>query len=206
MNENTTAQALVGAAQAEFGALGYDGASIRSITKRAGANLGAVTYHFGSKEALYHEVVRASAEPLRLALREAADGPGNPLERIARFVRTYFERLDSDPYLKSLMLQQLVSGKPLPPPVVQTIRGNLETMMNLIKEGQRDGSIREGDPRLLTICIIAQPLMRAALERPLREGAGLDPADPVLRGRWINECLRFIELGLKPGIPGAAGR
>ncbi len=38
---------------------GYEGTSIRAITRQARANLGAVTYHFGSKKNLYEEVLRS---------------------------------------------------------------------------------------------------------------------------------------------------
>ena len=48
-----TTQSILEAARELFAERGYDGASIRAITARAGVNLGAVTYHFGTKERLY---------------------------------------------------------------------------------------------------------------------------------------------------------
>jgi AcrR family transcriptional regulator len=48
---------LLEAAGEEFSARGYDGATIRSIAQRAGANIAAVNYHFGDKESLYVQVV-----------------------------------------------------------------------------------------------------------------------------------------------------
>src|SRR5687768_5192858 len=44
---------LIEAALDVFGRLGYEGASTRVIAKTAGANLAAIVYHFGGKEALY---------------------------------------------------------------------------------------------------------------------------------------------------------
>ena len=44
---------LIVAALDVFGRLGFEGASTRQIAREAGANLAAIVYHFGSKEALH---------------------------------------------------------------------------------------------------------------------------------------------------------
>ena len=55
---------------------GYEAMSLRHITARAGANLAAVNYHFGSKEALMHEVLSQRLDRLnreRLQLLSACE-------------------------------------------------------------------------------------------------------------------------------------
>ncbi len=47
-----------------FAEHGYEAASVREITGRAKVNHGAITYHFGGKEALYREVLRSVRETL----------------------------------------------------------------------------------------------------------------------------------------------
>lgn len=44
---------LIDAAIEVIGAVGYDGATTREITRAAGANLSAIPYHFGGKKELY---------------------------------------------------------------------------------------------------------------------------------------------------------
>ena len=68
-----TKTSLLDAAEALFAELGIAGASMRAITARAGANLAAVHYHFGSKEGLVREVFRRRLEPLN---RERLDRLG----------------------------------------------------------------------------------------------------------------------------------
>jgi len=78
---------LIEAALDVFGRLGFEGASTRQIAKEADANLAAIVYHFGSKEALHiavaeHIVARvrerigptiaAAATPEATATREGA--------------------------------------------------------------------------------------------------------------------------------------
>jgi AcrR family transcriptional regulator len=53
-----TRQLLLNAAAAVFAERGFRAASIREICTRAGANVAAVNYHFGDKEALYLEVLK----------------------------------------------------------------------------------------------------------------------------------------------------
>lgn len=62
---------LIDAALDVFGRLGFEGASTRQIAKEADANLAAIVYHFGSKEALHIAV----AEHIVARVRERI-GPG----------------------------------------------------------------------------------------------------------------------------------
>ncbi|MDQ8201878.1 TetR/AcrR family transcriptional regulator [Pelagicoccus sp. SDUM812003] len=55
---------LIEAAEVEFAERGFDGSSVRAITGRAKANIAAINYHFGSKEALFLEMVRHRISPV----------------------------------------------------------------------------------------------------------------------------------------------
>jgi AcrR family transcriptional regulator len=72
---------LLDAAERLFAANGAHRTSVRAITRAAGANIAAVNYHFGSKEALVKEVLRRRLAPLnrqRLAvLHSASSLPGD---------------------------------------------------------------------------------------------------------------------------------
>jgi len=60
---DTRAQ-LIEAALEIFGRLGYEGATTRQIAKAADANLAAIVYHFGSKEALHLAVAEHVAKSI----------------------------------------------------------------------------------------------------------------------------------------------
>jgi AcrR family transcriptional regulator len=84
-------------------------ATSRAITAAADANLGAITYHFGSKDALLAEAVGSAIEalvaPALDALRdESLDPAGRLLEAVARLQRAYGESADDAPaYLEVLI-------------------------------------------------------------------------------------------------------
>jgi AcrR family transcriptional regulator len=58
---------ILDAAERLFAERGYRGTSVRAITDLAGANLAAVTYHFGSKAGLLAAVARRVIEPITAA-------------------------------------------------------------------------------------------------------------------------------------------
>lgn len=66
MTGSDTRERLLDAAERQFSERGYDGASLREITQAAGANLAAVSYHFGSKEDLFVAVVARRVQPINL--------------------------------------------------------------------------------------------------------------------------------------------
>jgi AcrR family transcriptional regulator len=89
MSTAVTRKRILDAAEQVFGECGYKGASIRRITELAQVDLGAVRYHFGSKDGLFGEVIRRRVDPLceeRLRMLDvvestfAASAP--PVERI----------------------------------------------------------------------------------------------------------------------------
>lgn len=65
-----TKQRLLDVAERLFALNGYQGTSLRAITTEAQANLAAVNYHFGSKEALLEAVLQRRLGPLNKAREE----------------------------------------------------------------------------------------------------------------------------------------
>ncbi|MCA8949704.1 MAG: TetR family transcriptional regulator [Planctomycetes bacterium] len=70
----STPTRLLDAAEHLFAMAGYAGASVRAVAASAGADLGSVRYHFGSKAGLFGAVLRRRVEPLNeRRLGELAD-------------------------------------------------------------------------------------------------------------------------------------
>jgi AcrR family transcriptional regulator len=75
-----TRQALLDHATNVFAERGFDGASVREITRRAEANQAAIAYHFGGKGPLYLEVLRLAVS----ALSDASALDEESVERVSR--------------------------------------------------------------------------------------------------------------------------
>ena len=73
---------------------GFDNVTVRDISRRAGANLAAINYHFGDKLALYLEIVRNAVAEMRTTNDEMMAGSELPAaERLRRYIRGYVPRL-----------------------------------------------------------------------------------------------------------------
>lgn len=91
-------QRLLATAAAVFAEHGFAETTIRTITGRAKVNVSAVNYHFGSKQALYHEALRYARNsayekyPITYGLNVGA----TPEDRLYAFVRSFFLRIFGD--------------------------------------------------------------------------------------------------------------
>ncbi len=69
MPQKDTSKAILDAAEQLFSERGFAETSLRTITSRAGVNLAAVNYHFGSKKSLIHAVFARFLTPFTDQLR-----------------------------------------------------------------------------------------------------------------------------------------
>ena len=74
---------LIEAASRLFGVRGFTGVSTRAIAREAGCNIGLITFHFGSKQALYKAARDAVRERLAAIVLPAAAHLRQALERHA---------------------------------------------------------------------------------------------------------------------------
>jgi AcrR family transcriptional regulator len=106
MDERTTKDKILDAAEQLFAKQGIAATSLRTVIKKAGVNTAAVHYHFGSKEGLVEAVLLRRATPINeerlrlLSMVEETAGPGLlPLEAIVEaFVAPVVRgKLDTSP-------------------------------------------------------------------------------------------------------------
>jgi AcrR family transcriptional regulator len=200
-----TADALIAAAIRVFADRGFEAASVRAITAEAGATLGSITYHFGSKAGLYDHVIESVVGPLAERVLREGTGPGGPLERLDRVVRAYLDHLLEHPEIPRLIMHQLLrSGEP-PRAAAGAIARMQEMMVGAIREGQGDGSIRPGPPALMAISVVSHPLHLALVRGATSLMRSLDLANPVLREAALENAARFVRSGLaaRPSDGGA---
>ncbi|MHB1194431.1 MAG: TetR/AcrR family transcriptional regulator [Longimicrobiales bacterium] len=191
-----TRAALLAAGRAAFSRRGFDGSSVRDITREAGANLGAVTYHFGSKRGLYAAVLVEGITPLVDRVGHAAVSTGSPLERLDAVVDVFFAYVAVNPDLPRLMMQEMAVGNVPPPELVALIRRNAGYVAGILTDGAKDGSIRAVHPMLGAVSIVSQPVFLNIMSPLLREVGGLDLTDPAVRTVVVRHVKAFLREGL----------
>jgi AcrR family transcriptional regulator len=88
----STRERLLNIAEQRFGEGGYEGTSLRAITVAAAANIAAVNYHFGSKEALLRAAVARAMAPVNTERRRRLDeleAKGQPT--VEQLIRAFIE-------------------------------------------------------------------------------------------------------------------
>lgn len=94
---------ILAAAIEEFGELGYDGATVRSIAARAGVDSALVHHYFGTKADLFAETIDVPLRP-DIAIPRILDGPRDVVgERAVRFVLEQLEDPASRKRIVALM-------------------------------------------------------------------------------------------------------
>ncbi|MFN2316781.1 MAG: TetR/AcrR family transcriptional regulator [Gemmatimonadales bacterium] len=199
--QESTPDTLIAVARELFARHGYDGTSVRMITDQAAANLGAISYHFGSKEALYAAVVGSVARPLHSRVHAIATGEGAPLERIAGIIAAYFDHFADHPDMPKLVVQQIFTDRPLPPPLREAMGGILTAITTVLAQGQADGTIRGGPPLFLALSTLAQPIYFNIVRRPLELAGLLDLANPASGREVVDHVTRFALAGLAAPSP-----
>jgi AcrR family transcriptional regulator len=188
---------LLRVARKLFAERGYEATSVRAVTSKARVNLGAVTYYFRSKQRLYGAVLAELIEPLRDRVRSAARLPRPPLDRIEAIVRGFFEHIRQNPNMPAMMLREMASRRPVPPVVAATMGEALGTLRAIIAEGQNEGSIRVGDPLLLALSTVAQPVYLNLARKALAAVMGLDQADAATYDRVVEHAVTTVRAALR---------
>ena len=151
----TTRQRLIQAATRLFADAGYRGASVRDICNLAGANPGAVSYHFGGKRQLYRSVLRQAAEETAaMGPEPKGEVPVNGSVGALDALRGLLSRMQEDDAATRLLLRDLADGgsvavEALTPP----LRAAFENLSVALGHGDRPRGSNQG--RLLFLALAA---------------------------------------------------
>ena len=177
----TTRERLLRAATRLFADNGYRGASVRDICNLAGANPGAVSYHFGGKRQLYRAVLRRAAAGLADMGPTADDHTGNRVPvNLLDVLRRVLGRIQADDAATRLVLRDLADGgtvavESLTPP----LRTAFEQLATALGDGDNPRASSEG--RLLFLGLAAPlfllttawPVVARALELEVEQREAL---------------------------------
>ena len=187
-NTPDTPARVLAAARQLFAKQGYDGTTVRDITHVAEVNLSAVTYYYESKRLLYASVLQSVIGPLVREIEGELHFKGPPLQRIERVVRLVFRYISRNRDMPAFMVREMSADKPSGH--LLTLFGRvLPAMTEVVKHGQKDGSIRAGDPTLMVLSTFAQPVYLY-----LTRNATKAPVDDA---RVVEHAVAFVRAGLE---------
>ncbi|MFI5207504.1 MAG: TetR/AcrR family transcriptional regulator [Gemmatimonadales bacterium] len=192
-----TRERILAAAHKLFAEFGFSATSVRDITGAAGVNLSAVSYHFASKDLLYHELLRTIVGPLAHVIEGLARREASPLDRLEWIVRAFFAHIRAHPDMPSFMMRELSLGRTPSAPIVEMMSRILPAVSGVIAQGQQLGEIRAGDPVLLTFSVIAQPIHLYLARGAIAAVTGLDVNDPQSLERVVEHVVVTVRRALE---------
>ena len=160
--------AIFAAAAEEFAERGFEAGGVDRIAAKSRVNKAMLYYHFGSKRALYIEVLRDMFRAVGSRAREIAEGPGTATDKLQRWIATIIEEAARRPWFPPIMLRELASGAPRFDPdtfaMMNTVFGSV---CDILLQGQREGCFDEVDPLLTHLTIMPPILIFFARQRVL---------------------------------------
>ncbi len=190
--ESQSARArIIDAAKERFAIAGFEGTSTRQIADHAGVAQSLLLYHFESKDALWRAVMDhmfASAERLNIAGTQNEDA--SVRDRLSASIDAFIQICAQDPDLHRLMtLEGRCESDRLSWMVDTHLRRFFDPTRDLIRTGQKQGTVRPGDPTMLyyTIIAIAGSMFSFEPEMTL-----LDPDNQAQNKEGVSELIKSV--------------
>jgi len=132
-------------AETLFAEKGFDGTSIRNISKVAKINIAMVSYYFGSKERLLESLIIYRTSDLKLQLENLLAEDLEPLEKINKLIELYINRINSNRGIYRILHFEFTPKKREQNLLTFTElkKENLKSLETIIKEGQIKGIFRK---------------------------------------------------------------
>lgn len=93
-----------------FAVKGYNGVSMRELSKAVGLSAAALYHHFPDKHALYFEVMKHSFVDKATAIAGSVSSRGAPLERLESFIENFALMVNDDQNFRALVMWELLDG------------------------------------------------------------------------------------------------
>ncbi|HJQ84464.1 MAG TPA: TetR family transcriptional regulator [Candidatus Binatia bacterium] len=139
---------ILAAAQQRFASFGYRRTGIAEIARDAGVAAGTLYRYFENKEEIFRAVMRELTESWLARARDALRGPEPALERLTRLGAASVEFNRQNPLIDSVYRrdEEIIFAPLLEELHDELLRRNVAMMADVIREGIREGSLRDVDP------------------------------------------------------------
>jgi AcrR family transcriptional regulator len=132
-------------AETLFAEKGFDGTSIRDISKVAKINIAMVSYYFGSKEHLLEALILYKTSGLKELLVNLIEEDLEPVEKINKLIELYINRINCNKGIYRILHFELASKKRVLDlnSFSEIKKANLKSLELIIQEGQAKGVFRK---------------------------------------------------------------
>lgn len=176
---------ILNAARKVFARKGWS-ATMADVAAAAEVSQGLAYRYFANKEAIFSELIEQAAQSNASILQHFRDMHGTPRERLEGLISRILE--NKSEHIENYQLSVVTQSDDAAPKNIREFlynqgRNYIETMRELIIEGQSTGEIAKGKPIQMAIAIIAclDGLSRFALQGPDQMKKSFPDAEIILR-------------------------
>jgi AcrR family transcriptional regulator len=145
----STSERILDAAELIFARLGFSAASTRNIAKEAAANIGLITYYFGSKEGLFEAVIARRAEELTRYISQSIEKDSTSTQSLIQFLSktARFLVAEHTPFLVIIVRESLgTEPSDLAGVIATQLVPHRNRLAEVLEVGTRDGTFQQVDP------------------------------------------------------------
>ena len=146
---------ILNAAANVFSEVGFAGARVDEIAKRAGINKAMIYYRIGDKKALYeavlHDIFADTAKRIAHNIKDTQA----PEEKLKTFIRNIARTVDQQHHLAPIMMREFASGtRNFPEAAGQDLARIVSILSAILKEGEKKGVFIKTNPFLIHMMIV----------------------------------------------------
>ena len=200
--DSPSSQRILAAAEALFGAQGYDAVSVNAIAGRASVSKANIFHHFTSKNALYLAVLQAAAKETRERIDVLQNTEGNFVEHLSHFCQEHLQSILQRDYISRLVLRDLLEeGETRGQELAEQVFGrNFAKFVEMIRLGQSRRELRSDlDPAALAVLLIAANVYYFLARSVLPHLPDVDFAGQPQR--YSNKIMQLLQQGILPDAP-----
>ncbi|MCK9926313.1 TetR/AcrR family transcriptional regulator [Frankia sp. Mgl5] len=192
-----TRERMLDTAEELFGRHGYRETNLREVADRCEISVGALYLHFQNKEDLLRGVIDRRAIVLMARIRSFVEAPGQGLDLLIELTRAEVEFYRTYADFGRLIGRLFSDGCPVMPQLGDDIAHGYAAAMQLeaelIRRGQRDGTIRSGNADWLARLLAAMVGAYRGAEATRADG---EPGLPDI------QFLQMVRQAFAPAPPG----
>lgn len=173
--QGETIRRILDAAGNVFSEVGFAGARMDEIAKRARVNKATIYYHLGDKKALYAEVLHdIIGNAFERSLREVKDAQ-SPEEKLKAYIRSVTNNMDQHPHLAPIIMREQASGgQNLPETIARVFANIIGAVNDILEEGVREGVFIKTIPFIVHSMVIGCVMFYQASD-PIRSKYAIFP-------------------------------
>ncbi len=194
-NSEETMQRLMDAGAELFDKKGYHNVSIKEIGRLAGCNSALISYHFGSKQALYQAIIDSQLSVLRQLEADIEKEEKTPLQRLKQYLHAILEsQLDPRQHM-IILYQELLNPSGLLNEdswhkLIQMGDYVQRLLIQAVEQKELQAPVQENDYAFVTFILTAiTEMLFLVKDRPLSLNPEGQPAEELL-DRLIGFVLR----------------